>query len=107
MQPPPACFKAYKIRGRVPDDLSPDPARQIGLAYVAEMQPDSVVVGRDMRLESPALPLLRLNNESRSGRETVAEKVAELGPVYTNPIVTVAPERVPIEARGTQFGDSK
>ena len=32
---------------------------------------------------------------------------ARLGPVYTNPIVTVAPERVPIEARGTQFGDSK
>ena len=31
----------------------------------------------------------------------------DLGPVYTNPIVTVAPERVPIEARGTQFGDSK
>mgnify|MGYP005844006909 CR=1 FL=1 len=49
------CFKAYDIRGRVPDDLSPDLAHDIGRAYIAEIQPKSVVVGRDMRLESPQL----------------------------------------------------
>ena len=28
----PSCFKAYDIRGRVPEELNPDLARRIGLA---------------------------------------------------------------------------
>jgi len=48
-------FKAYDIRGVVPDELNPEIANKIGRAIVATLQPESVVVGRDMRLSSPDL----------------------------------------------------
>ncbi|MDP6673520.1 MAG: phosphomannomutase, partial [Gammaproteobacteria bacterium] len=50
-----AGFKAYDLRGRVPDELNEDLARQIGLAYAAFLKPSKVVVGQDIRLSSPAL----------------------------------------------------
>jgi phosphomannomutase/phosphomannomutase/phosphoglucomutase len=46
------CFKAYDIRGRLPDELNPEIARDIGRAYAAFLQPGAVVVGRDVRLSS-------------------------------------------------------
>ena len=50
-----ACCKAYDIRGRVPDELDEDLARAIGRAYAERFHPRRVVVGRDMRLSSPAI----------------------------------------------------
>ncbi|MCC7072125.1 MAG: phosphomannomutase [Deltaproteobacteria bacterium] len=50
-----ACFKAYDIRGRVPSELDEDLARAIGRAYAERFRPRRVVVGRDMRLSSPAI----------------------------------------------------
>ncbi|MCC7022999.1 MAG: hypothetical protein IT338_09235, partial [Thermomicrobiales bacterium] len=50
-----ALFKAYDVRGIVPDELTPAIAYEIGRAIVATLHPDSVVVGRDMRVSSPAL----------------------------------------------------
>ena len=56
MNPAPlACFKAYDIRGRLPDQLNPDLARRIGRAYAAELEPRRVAVGHDSRLSSPEL----------------------------------------------------
>jgi phosphomannomutase len=49
------CFKAYDVRGRLPDGLNPDIARRIGLAYAAVIKPKTVVIGYDVRLSSPAL----------------------------------------------------
>jgi len=49
------CFKAYDIRGRVPEELNAELAWRIGRAYVDEIQPGTVIVGRDARLESPML----------------------------------------------------
>lgn len=49
------CFKAYDIRGRVPDDLNEHMAWCIGKAYADEIKPGTVIVGRDVRLESPML----------------------------------------------------
>lgn len=49
------CFKAYDIRGQVPSDLNEDVAYRIGRAMVAELQGKNIVLGRDMRLESPLL----------------------------------------------------
>lgn len=49
------CFKAYDIRGRVPDDLNEAVAARIGRAYAAHVRPGTVVVGEDMRLSSAAL----------------------------------------------------
>jgi len=49
------CFKAYDIRGKVPDELNDRLAYQIGCAYANIIDPDTVVVGYDVRLESPML----------------------------------------------------
>ncbi|MFU8819753.1 MAG: phosphomannomutase, partial [Desulfurivibrio sp.] len=51
----PACFKAYDIRGRVPDQLDADLAYRIGLAFAAHLKPRRVVIGCDIRLSSPEL----------------------------------------------------
>ena len=48
-------FKAYDIRGKVPEDLNEDMAYKIGRAFVAELKAKTVVVGRDIRLESDDL----------------------------------------------------
>jgi phosphomannomutase/phosphomannomutase/phosphoglucomutase len=49
------CFKAYDIRGRLPDELNEDIAHRIGRAYAEFLKPRRVVVGRDVRLSSEAL----------------------------------------------------
>ncbi|MFE8071170.1 phosphomannomutase [Marinobacteraceae bacterium S3BR75-40.1] len=50
-----SCFKAYDIRGRVPDELNEELAERIGRAYVAITGADKVVVGYDIRESSPAI----------------------------------------------------
>jgi phosphomannomutase len=50
-----SCFKAYDLRGRVPDQLNEALARDIGRAYAAYIQPGTAVVGHDIRLSSKAL----------------------------------------------------
>jgi phosphomannomutase len=50
-----SCFKAYDIRGRVPDELNEDIAYRIGRAFVTFLNAETVVVGRDIRLSSPSL----------------------------------------------------
>jgi phosphomannomutase len=55
MNPELACFKAYDIRGRIPDQLSENLAYRIGWAYAALFRPRQVAVGYDVRLSSPAL----------------------------------------------------
>lgn len=48
-------FKAYDIRGRVPDELNGEIAYRIGRAYAEFLKPKRVVVGRDIRLSSTDL----------------------------------------------------
>ena len=48
-------FKAYDVRGVVPDDLDEDVARRVGGAFVDWADLTSVVVGYDCRLSSPSL----------------------------------------------------
>ncbi len=49
------CFKAYDVRGQVPDQLNEDIARRIGRAYAQVINPGRVVVGHDIRLTSEAI----------------------------------------------------
>lgn len=50
------CFKAYDIRGRVPDELDDALAYAIGRAYAEAVSPRGpVAIGRDMRHSSAAL----------------------------------------------------
>ncbi|PLX98515.1 MAG: phosphomannomutase [Desulfuromonas sp.] len=50
-----SCFKAYDVRGRMPDELNEEVARRIGRAYAEFIKPEKVVVGHDMRLSSRSL----------------------------------------------------
>ncbi|MBT5331171.1 MAG: phosphomannomutase [Porticoccaceae bacterium] len=48
-------FKAYDLRGKVPEDLNTDIAYKIGRAYCDIYQPNTLAVGYDIRLESPMI----------------------------------------------------
>ncbi|GAA3582153.1 phosphomannomutase [Marinobacter xestospongiae] len=50
-----SCFKAYDLRGRVPEQLNPELAERIGRAYVDVTGARRVIVGYDIRLSSPAI----------------------------------------------------
>jgi len=62
-----SCFKAYDIRGRVPEDLNEDLAYAIGRAYAALVGPRRVAVGHDVRLSSPALSAAVIKGLTASG----------------------------------------
>ena len=49
------CFKAYDIRGRLPDELNTDIAWAIGRAVSEYLKPKTIVVGGDIRLSTPEL----------------------------------------------------
>ncbi len=66
------CFKAYDIRGRVPDELNEDIAYRIGRAYAEVIQPiGAVAVGRDIRLTSDALAIAVIRGLNDAGVDTV------------------------------------
>ncbi|ADH86424.1 phosphomannomutase/phosphoglucomutase [Desulfurivibrio alkaliphilus] len=52
---PVSAFKAYDIRGRVPDELNTGVARAVGRAFGEIFGPGQVVIGRDVRLTSAEL----------------------------------------------------
>ncbi len=56
-----ACFKAYDIRGRVPQDFNLELVREIGLAFVAEFSLKNVCIGYDMRQTSKDFSLVLAN----------------------------------------------
>ena len=48
-------FKAYDVRGVVPDELNADVVRRIGAAFAMWSGASEILVGRDCRLSSPDL----------------------------------------------------
>jgi phosphomannomutase len=48
-------FKAYDVRGIVPDEIDASVARRIGGAFAAWSGADRIILGRDCRLSSPEL----------------------------------------------------
>ncbi|WP_058833876.1 phosphomannomutase/phosphoglucomutase [Luteimonas abyssi] len=66
-----SCFKAYDIRGRVPDELDTDLARRIGIAMAGVLGPGPVVLGRDVRLSSPGLQRALEAGFLHAGRDVV------------------------------------
>ncbi len=66
-----ACFKAYDIRGRVPEDLNEDLAYSLGRAYAVEVRPNGpVAVGRDVRQTSEALSTALIRGLNEGGVDT-------------------------------------
>ncbi len=64
-------FKAYDIRGRVPEELNEDLARRIGTALNAQLAPGPVVLGHDVRMTSPALQDALAAGLRGAGREVI------------------------------------
>ncbi|WP_411849817.1 phosphomannomutase [Stenotrophomonas sp. LGBM10] len=64
-------FKAYDIRGRVPDELDPALAERIGAGTAALLGPGPVVLGRDIRLSSPELQTALAAGFNRAGRDVI------------------------------------
>ena len=48
-----SCFKAYDLRGRIPEELNEEIAYRVGRAFVEFTRAKKVVVGHDIRLSSP------------------------------------------------------
>jgi phosphomannomutase len=67
-------FKAYDIRGVVPDELDAELVFQIGRAFARALEPGRVVLGRDMRVSSEELA-----DALASGLAAESVDVIELG----------------------------
>ncbi len=52
---PITAFKAYDLRGRIPDELNDEIAYAVGRAVAQFLKPQRIAVGRDIRLSSAAL----------------------------------------------------
>ncbi|MEP7243407.1 MAG: phosphomannomutase [Gammaproteobacteria bacterium] len=67
-------FKAYDVRGRMPDEINDALARDIGRAYAAFVKPKRVAVGYDIRLSSPSLA-----NALKAGLKESGVDVLDIG----------------------------
>ncbi len=65
------CFKAYDIRGKVPQELNDDVAYRVGRAFVDYLQAKTVVVGHDIRLTSESLTTALVNGLTDAGADVV------------------------------------
>ena len=74
----PAVFKAYDVRGIVPDELDADGAYRIARAYVQVFEPRTIAVGHDTRLTSPELAEAAVRGATDAGAD-----VQEIGLVGT------------------------
>jgi phosphomannomutase len=66
-----AVFKAYDVRGTVPDQLDEELARRTGAAFVRLLEASSVVVGHDMRESSPPLAAAFADGAADAGADVV------------------------------------
>ena len=69
-----SCFKAYDIRGRVPDVLNAPLAHALGRAVVEVLGARHVVLGRDARLSGPLL-----RDALASGLRQAGASVTDIG----------------------------
>ncbi len=65
------CFKAYDIRGRVPEQLNDDVAYRVGRAFVEFLDAKTVVVGHDIRLTSESLTQALVNGLTDAGANVI------------------------------------
>ncbi|WP_444899129.1 phosphomannomutase [Microbulbifer sp. VAAC004] len=63
------CFKAYDLRGRVPDELNTEVAYRVGWAFAQFLGAKRVVVGHDIRLTSGELTDALVNGLRDAGTD--------------------------------------
>jgi phosphomannomutase len=66
-----SCFKAYDVRGRLPDQLNDEIAYRIGRAYGEYLKPKTVVVGYDIRLTSLELSRCVIQGLTDAGADVI------------------------------------
>ena len=66
-----SCFKAYDVRGLVPEELNEDVVYRIGRAYAAFVEPQKVAVGYDIRLSSRRLSKALIAGLTDSGVDVI------------------------------------
>jgi phosphomannomutase len=67
----PAAFKAYDVRGIVPDELDADGAYALARGYVSAFEPGVMAIGHDMRLSSPELAAAAVRGATDAGANVV------------------------------------
>jgi phosphomannomutase len=77
-----AVFKAYDVRGVVPDQIDEHLARRTGGAFVRVTGADTVVVGHDMRPSSPALAGAFAAGAADAGADIVMIGLASTDQLY-------------------------
>jgi phosphomannomutase len=65
-------FKAYDIRGIVPDQIDEAAAKQVAKAFTTEIEDNKVVVGRDVRLSGPQFERAVIDGLTSMGCDVVA-----------------------------------
>lgn len=65
------CFKAYDIRGRVPDELNEHIAYRLGRAFARTVGAGVVVVGFDIRRDSPVFAEAIIRGLNDEGRDAI------------------------------------
>ena len=80
-----AIFKAYDVRGTVPEQLDDEAARRIGAAFAAFAGADRIAVGRDVRTSSPLLAAALVEGITSHGAD-----VDDLGMITTDMVYFAA-----------------
>lgn len=75
-------FKAYDVRGVVPDELNEDVVRRIGSAFAAWAEAPRLAVGRDCRLSSPDLAAAFIDGAASRGVDVIDLGLASTDLLY-------------------------
>jgi len=75
-------FKAYDVRGVVPDELDEDLARSIGSAFAEWSGVEAVAIGRDCRLSSPSLAAALSEGITSQGTDVIDIGLASTDLLY-------------------------
>src|SRR5690349_6234800 len=77
-----AFFKAYDVRGTVPDQINEDLVRRVGNAFVAVIGAEPIVVGYDMRPSSPGLARAFAEGATEAGADVTLIGLASTDGLY-------------------------
>jgi len=77
-----AIFKAYDVRGTVPDQIDEELARRVGNAFVSVTGAHRVVVGHDMRPSSPGMSRAFAEGAAQAGADVTLIGLASTDQLY-------------------------
>jgi phosphomannomutase len=102
-------FKAYDVRGLVPDELDPTIARRIGAAFASWSGATEILIGRDSRLSSPELAAAITEGATSQGVDVVDLGLASTDLLYfasgslERPGVMITASHNPKDYNGLKF----